>query len=205
MALKLILASASPRRRELLAQLGFPFTVETVPVEELTQAQCPDPESVPLCNARLKAEAAATLHPEALVLGADTVIVYRGRVIGKPADPADARAILSELAGDSHEVVTGISLIGPGIARNFTVKTAVRFRPYGPETIERYLQLVSVLDKAGAYAIQEHGELLVEGVSGSESNIVGLPLEKLAKELAEVMERENEKMVHQSRDSVPRR
>lgn len=179
----LILASNSPRRRELLLSLGIPFAVEAADIEEIELLD--DPREVPLRNAERKAAAVAARHPYDPVLGADTVIVFRDAVIGKPRDEADALRILLSLAGKTHEVVTGLALLrgADGFRRIWRETTRVTFKPFGRETAERYLSLVSVLDKAGAYAIQESGEFLVESVDGSIENVIGLPLERLQEEL----------------------
>ena len=180
----LILASGSPRRRELLGQLGIPFSIEPADAGEV--ASLPDPRQVPLYNAELKAAAVAAKHPNDPVLGADTVILFDGRVIGKPRDEADALAILMELSGRTHEVVTGLALLRrePELRRVWSETTRVTFLPFDVETARRYLALVPVLDKAGAYAVQEHGELLVASIDGDLDNVIGLPLGRLQHELA---------------------
>lgn len=179
----LILASDSPRRRELLASIGVPFVVKSAKVEELQFLD--DPREVPLRNAERKASAVAVRHPRELVLGADTVIVFRGTVIGKPRDEADALRILLSLSGNTHEVISGIALLrcADNLRSVWRETTRVTFKPFGRETATAYLSRVSVLDKAGAYAIQESGELLIEAVDGSVENVIGLPLERLQKEL----------------------
>lgn len=181
-----MLASNSPRRRELLRRLGIPFVIESADVGEVTSL--PDPRQVPLFNAELKAAAVAANHPNDPVLGADTVIVFEGRVIGKPRDEADALAILMALSGRTHEVVTGLALLRrvPEFRRVWSETTRVTFLPFDVETAKRYLSQVSVLDKAGAYAIQEHGELLVASVEGDLDNVIGLPLGRLQPELAKL-------------------
>ena len=181
---QLILASASPRRRELLARCGIPFTVVTAEVAELTKSD--DPASLPRLNAERKAAAVAALYPEALTLGADTVILCRGEIIGKPRDLTDAAAILRRLSGRTHEVLTGIAFRCParGIESSFTATTAVRFRKLDEAAIARYLAAVPVLDKAGAYALQEHGDWLIESVEGEPENVIGLPVRQVAAGLA---------------------
>lgn len=179
----LILASESPRRRELLGQLGIPFETEPAAVGEIDTL--PDPREVPLRNAERKAAAVAARHPGDLVLGSDTVIVAGNRVIGKPRDEADALDILLALAGTTHEVITGLALMreSDGFRKSWTETTFVTFKPFGRAEAQRYLSLVPVLDKAGAYAIQEHGDLIVDHIEGSLENVVGLPLGRLQKEL----------------------
>lgn len=183
----LILASESPRRRELLGSLGIPFRAESAAVEELETLD--DPREVPLRNAERKAAAVAARYPKAVVLGADTVIVAAGRVIGKPRDKADALAILLSLSGAVHEVVTGLALMraADSLCRSWCETTSVTFKPFGRAEAEHYLSLVPVLDKAGAYAIQDHGEMIVERIDGSLENVIGLPLERLRNELHALM------------------
>lgn len=179
----LILASESPRRRELFGSLGIPFVVKSVAVEEIVMLA--DPHEVPLRNAERKAAAVSIHHPQAIVLGADTIILYKGRAIGKPHDQNDALATLLSLSGATHEVITGLALIRKEapLQRSWTETTRVTFKPFTRAEAEHYLSLVSVLDKAGAYAIQEHGELIVDHIEGSLENVIGLPLERLKREL----------------------
>lgn len=180
-----ILASASPRRSELLRLLGVEFQVVTAPTLE-TMASYLTPYEICQLNAHRKARAVAKKHPDALVLGADTVVCLGSAVYGKPDDFADACRMLSELQGRTHEVVTGVCLIHLRAHREklFAVSTSVTFRKLDAEQIELYLKSIQPLDKAGAYAIQDKGEMIVEGISGSYSNVVGLPVERLQDELA---------------------
>jgi septum formation protein len=177
----LVLASASPRRRELLLAAGLTCTVEPAQVDELD-----DPElglaALVLANARAKALAVAGAKPDAVVLGADTLVWIDGRALGKPRDVEAARGMLGELSGRLHEVATGVHLVRlePRVQVEFHEVTRVRFRQLDAEVISEYLSRVDVLDKAGAYALQEHGEMLVESVEGSRSNVVGLPMERVA-------------------------
>ncbi len=181
----LILASASPRRAELLRQLGLEFQV--VP----SAAAEPQPEHLTArelsqLNAYRKARAVAKHHLDALVLGADTIVCLGPRLYGKPRDLADAARMLGELQGRTHQVVTGVCLVHLRAHRQrlFAETTDVTFRPLNAAGIARYLQQVNPLDKAGAYAIQEHGELIVREISGSLTNVVGLPVERLQAELS---------------------
>lgn len=180
----LILASKSPRRKALLGRLHIPFEVRTSPARELAPGDA-DAEALPIRNAELKAQAVAELCPEALVLGADTVIVFGNRIIGKPRDLADARRTLLELSGRTHRVVTGLALLRKrdGVREVWSESTDVTFRPFDEAVADRYLSLVDVLDKAGSYALQEHGELLISSVSGDADNVVGLPLSELERRL----------------------
>jgi septum formation protein len=176
----LLLASASPRRRALLAGAEIAFEVVSVSVAELDATVAPHLGAAQLAeaNAQLKARAAA--QAGRWVLGADTVVALEGRLFGKPASLEEARDFLRALSGATHEVITGCALIGPdGVETIFHEVTRVAFRQLDDETIDRYLAEVPVLDKAGAYGLQERGELIVEGVEGSRSNVIGLPVERL--------------------------
>jgi septum formation protein len=175
---RLILASASPRRRELLAELGVPFDVVAA---EVTEHEDPstDPREMVAHNAALKAEWVAARHPGAVVLGADTTVFLDAHALNKPRDLAEARAMLSRLSGRTHMVFTGLAVrrLVDGLRIDEGATSEVIFKPLDDATIEAYLARVHTLDKAGGYAIQEHGDLIVAGHRGSFSNIIGLPLE----------------------------
>ncbi|MBL9187359.1 MAG: septum formation protein Maf [Opitutaceae bacterium] len=176
---RLILASASPRRRELLAQLGVPFEVVTAQVTE-HEDTATDPRVMVAHNAALKADWVAARHPDAIVLGADTTVFIDGAALNKPRDGAEARAMLRRLSGRTHTVFTGLAVrrTSDGLALDQGVASEVTFNPLDEAVIEAYLARVHTLDKAGGYAIQEHSELIVAGYRGSLSNIVGLPLDE---------------------------
>ena len=180
----LILASASPRRAELLKQLHLEFQIVPGAIAETFDEQLSPLELCQL-NAHRKARVIAKKHPDALVLGADTLVFLDGEIMGKPADVAEARRMLGRLQGRTHQVVTGVSLIHLRALceRTFAVSTDVTFHPLTAEQIDGYLSKMNPLDKAGAYAIQEHGETIVSEISGSFSNVVGLPLEMLKEEI----------------------
>lgn len=180
----LILASASPRRAELLRQLNPDFQIVPSDAEEVMDEQLSPLELCQL-NAHRKARAVAKKLPDALVLGADTLVFLDGEIMGKPRDLADARRMLGRLQGRTHQVVTGVSLIHLRGHRErlFAVATAVTFRTLADGQINEYLSRMNPLDKAGAYAIQEHGDLIVSEIFGSFSNVVGLPVEQLKAEL----------------------
>jgi len=174
----LILASASPRRRELLAGLGVRFTVV---VPEVTEHEAPDadPRHMVRHNAALKADWVAARHPDALVLGADTVVFLDGLVLNKPRDLAEARAMLRRLSGRTHVVCTGVALRRQrdGLARDEAAESEVTFKTLDNGIMDRYFAQVNPLDKAGGYAIQEATDLIIAGWRGSYTNIVGLPVE----------------------------
>jgi septum formation protein len=173
-----MLASASPRRRELLAQLGVPFDVVVADIVEHEESST-DPRVMVAHNAALKADWVAARHPDALVLGADTTVFLDGHALNKPRDPAEARAMLRRLSGRTHTVFTGLAVRRwrDGLRIDEGVASDVTFRVLDDASIEAYLAVVPTLDKAGGYAIQEHGDLIVAGYTGSFTNIVGLPLE----------------------------
>ena len=175
---RLILASASPRRRELLAQLGVSFEVVTAQVDEHEETTT-DPRTMVAQNAALKADWVSAREPDAIVLGADTTVSIDDLALNKPRDRAEARTMLCRLSGRTHRVYTGLVLRrGRDRMRiDEIVVSEVTFKPLDETTVTEYLTRVNTLDKAGGYAIQEHGDLIVAGYTGSFSNIVGLPLE----------------------------
>src|SRR5882762_3530041 len=179
----LILASASPRRSELLRQMGIPFTVVRHQVPEVAPEHLSPAETAEI-NAYRKARATAKKHPDALVLGADTIVSLGTVVFGKPEDMADAEQMLARLQGRTHQVITGICLIHLRSHRQklFAVSTAVTFRKLHLGQIGRYLGRIFPFDKAGSYAVQEEGDLIVKGIAGSFTNVVGLPVERLRDE-----------------------
>lgn len=177
--MKIVLASVSPRRSELLREAGLNFEVVASPAEEIHDASIPLAE---LCekNAELKAGAVAKLHPEAVVIGADTLVWIDGEPLGKPRSMEEARAMLRKLSGRAHTVCTGVCVVFPGGEANcFHDLTQVRFRTLDDKVIDDYFSKANPLDKAGAYGIQESGELIVEGIDGNFDNVMGLPVAKV--------------------------
>lgn len=179
-----ILASASPRRSQLLASMDIEFEVVPSHVEELIDGYDFIPD---LCeaNARIKAEPIADMHPECLVIAADTMVYLEDTLFGKPTDIDDAHRMLTRLQGRTHQVTTGLSLIyhNEEISKSFSVITNVTFLSLDAGQISEYLAKIDPLDKAGGYAIQEHKQMIAKRVSGSVSNVVGLPVERLKEEL----------------------
>lgn len=175
----LVLASASPRRRELLASAGLVFDTAAAQTEEISDASL-GLHALVLSNARAKCLAVAAERPASVVIGADTLVWLDGRALGKPADEDDARRMLRSLSGRVHQVATGVHIarLEPRQQVEFCEVTFVRFRALDDAAIGAYMRRVNVLDKAGAYALQEHGETLVDSLEGSRSNVVGLPLER---------------------------
>lgn len=183
-----ILASASPRRKELLAGMGIPFEAIPADAEEISPASGLPAEELVRLNAVRKAGAVAGSHPGSLVIGSDTVVECGGRIFGKPASPGDAVSMLKKLSGRSHRVMTGVALRlkQTNLNRSFTEISQVVFRDLSDETIREYMRLVNVMDKAGAYAVQEHSELILARLDGSLSNVIGLPVERLTAELEQL-------------------
>ncbi|MGN0038112.1 MAG: Maf family protein [Coriobacteriales bacterium] len=187
----LILASSSPRRRELLQRAGFAFSVLTSSADE-RYSDGMDPTEVAPFLARQKARAvAASLLAgqleHSVLVGADTIVALDGTIYGKPADEADARRMLAELSGRTHQVITGVCVIAPGSERCFAEQTDVTFRSLSAAEIDEYVASGEPLDKAGAYGIQGLGGALVAGTEGDFDNVVGLPITRLAPLLRELL------------------
>jgi len=183
---KIILASNSPRRKELLTRIGLSFTVAPADVDE-SVLPGESPEAYAVRVALDKARIAAERAGEGIVIAADTIVVAGDAILGKPSGPADARRMLSVLSGRGHEVITGLAVVDAATGR-FTVRTSatqVWFRELSDREIESYVATGEPLDKAGAYGIQERGALLVERIEGCYSNVVGLPLSLLGEMLRE--------------------
>lgn len=179
-----VLASASPRRQELLAAAGYAFTVQTADVDETPLAG----ESAEAYVARLaeaKARAVLARRPDALVLGADTTVVVDGDILAKPADAADAARMLGRLQSRAHEVLTGVALVSARWSRVAVAATSVWFAPMTAAEIEAYVASGEPMDKAGAYAIQGRAARYVTRIEGSYSNVVGLPVALVEALLAE--------------------
>lgn len=172
---RLVLASASPRRRELLGQLGLAFEVSAADIDETPHPGEAAPAYV-LRLAREKARTVATRTPGAWVLAADTTVVLGEELLGKPRDTSEVREMMTRLSGRTHEVQTGVALAGPSDGDALVVRTRVTFRALSPEEIAWYASTGESLDKAGGYAIQGKGGFLVERIEGSPTNVIGLPL-----------------------------
>ena len=186
--MRLILASASPRRRELLEMLGVKH-FEVIPAlgEELPHPELSPAELVcELSRAKASEVAAAVDDPEALIIGADTVVAIDNAVLGKPKDAGDAHCMLRLLSGRTHEVFTGVTVLHGGGVYTACERTAVRFRALTEGEIDAYVATGEPLDKAGAYGIQGKGSLFVEGIEGDFFNVMGLPLCLLGKILGKL-------------------
>ena len=180
----LILASASPRRAELLKLLPVKFRVLPGHADEVAHEHL-TPLEVCQLNAHRKARAVAKQIPDALILAADTLVFLDNEILGKPRNLAEARRMLARLQGRHHQVVTGVCLMHLRRHREriFAVSTDVLFHPLTARQIRDYLAAIQPLDKAGAYAVQDSGEKIISEISGSFSNVVGLPVERLREEL----------------------
>lgn len=183
---RLILASASPRRQKLLRDAGYEFEVVPANVDESNFSLGALPSSVATRLAQSKAEIVAAQHPDAFVLGADTVVAFGDRVLGKPIDAADAKRMLALLAGTTHIVITGVCVmhVAENFQRLFRVMSAVRMRAMAPSEIDRYIATEEWQGKAGGYGIQDP-DPFVTHVAGSKTNIVGLPMSATKNILAE--------------------
>ena len=187
---KIILASGSPRRRELMTMLGINFTVKTKPTDEVYPDGTPT-DKVSEFLAKLKAEAfleESLSDPNLIVIAADTTVVIDDEILGKPKDRADAIAMLQKLSGKRHTVYTGVCILKEGQFHSFTAQTDVWFRKMAEEEIVFYVDNYKPFDKAGAYAVQEWiGAAAISRMEGSYYNVVGLPTQMLYVKLAEVV------------------
>jgi len=181
--MRLILASASPRRRELLTQAGLRFDVHAADIDE-TRRDGEEPAAYVQRLALEKAQAVLALHPEAVVLGADTTVVLDGSVLNKPADIAEAEAMLRSLSGREHQVHTGIALVTRDTQRQHVETTRVFFAPIPEADLAHYLSTGDSLDKAGAYGIQGYAARWITRIEGDFFNVVGLPIAATVKLLA---------------------
>lgn len=182
----LYLASQSPRRTELLTQVGIDHTVVSSSYEEPNEGH-DSPIEMVKAQALGKARCAVVIPEGGIVLGADTIVVLDNEVLGKPQDEADARQMLERLSGRSHSVVTGVALLIKGDEVVFHNETKVYFKELAPFEIESYIASGEPMDKAGAYGIQGKGALWVEKIEGSYTNVVGLPVEHVYDELCKAL------------------
>ncbi|HSR10597.1 MAG TPA: nucleoside triphosphate pyrophosphatase [Thermodesulfobacteriota bacterium] len=178
----IILASASPRRREILRSAAIPFAAVPAEVDE-TPRPGENPKKYAARVARDKARKISPANPGRWVLAADTIVVYDGKILGKPRDRRAAREMLLALSGREHEVITGYCLVKGSTTREALVITRVVFKPLSAREIEWYLDTGEPFDKAGAYAIQGKASFMVKGIRGSYTNVVGLPLTEVVEDL----------------------
>jgi len=177
----IVLASASPRRRDLLQEYGCTVRIKPADAEELMPRHLTVGETT-LFNAKRKARVVARTEPESLVLAADTLVAFGGRILGKPRDLSEAFEMLSLLGGNTHEVFSGVWLVCTATRKicGFVEVSRVTFRKLTPAEIREYMRRIGPLDKAGAYAAQQNEMNVIASIQGSRTNVVGLPMEKLA-------------------------
>lgn len=185
---KVILASNSPRRKELLAGLGVDYEVRTLPDVDESYPETLQGADIPLFIAKEKADAyQSMIQPDELMITADTIVWLDGKVLGKPKDREDALQMLRDMSGRTHEVFTGVCITTTEWQRSFSAQTEVRFSELNEEEISYYVDKYQPMDKAGAYGVQEWiGFIGVENISGSYYNIMGLPVQRLYRELLKV-------------------
>jgi septum formation protein len=182
---RFVLASGSPRRRQLLSEAGYKFEVAAVPVDEVAHGWLTIRE-LTIWNAARKAAPVSEMWPDAVVLAADTLVAIDGQVLGKPADFEHAVGILRRLSGRAHEVWTAVRIIDRARekSKSFHEMSRVHFRTLNEKAIRNYLAKIDPLDKAGAYAAQGDGQEIIERIDGSYTNVVGLPMERTVRALA---------------------
>ncbi|MCM1133168.1 MAG: Maf family protein [Ruminococcus flavefaciens] len=180
--MRIILASASPRRRELISVITDGFTAVSADVDE-TIPDDTEPLRASEYLAEIKAKAVSRDFPQDIVIGCDTTVICGNRILGKPADKDECREFMRMLSGRTHQVATGCCIICNGIAKSFTEITDVTFRRLSDEEIEEYISTAEPYDKAGGYGIQGRASLLVEKINGDYFNVVGLPVSRLNQEL----------------------
>ncbi len=181
-----VLASISPRRKEILSFLGFPFTVVPSNVSEDLAVENEDFEGYARQLAAMKTQAVANDKPDCIVIGADTIVVHERKLYSKPESKEQAQAFLKELSGKTHTVITGVGLFMDNELRTFSVETKVTFRELDDRLINAYVESGDPMDKAGGYGIQTAGALLVEKIDGDYYNVMGLPIAKLTEHMREL-------------------
>lgn len=181
--MNVILASASPRRRELLGYVVPSFEIIPADVDETLPKGIPAAKSAEYLAVK-KAEHISALYPESVVIGSDTVVIIDGEILGKPADEADAYRMLKLLSGKVHTVVTGVCISKGESKRSFSESTEVEFYPLSEEEIRAYIATGDPMDKAGAYGIQGEGCVLIKGIKGDFFTVMGLPAARLKREFA---------------------
>lgn len=184
----IILASASPRRQELLKYIVPEFEIIPADIDETLPENIPAEESAEFLAVK-KAKHISGKYPESIVIGSDTVVVINGEILGKPKDAADAEKMLRKLSGNTHAVITGVCISCGNITDSFSCRTLVKFFPLTDEEIQKYIATGEPMDKAGAYGIQGKGCLLAESVEGDFFNVVGLPASLLKRRLENFLKR----------------
>ena len=174
--MNLILASQSPRRQQLLRQIGLEFTVKVADIDETMDADASPAEAVARVSARKAEAVAASCQKDDVIIAADTIVVVEGRILGKPHSAGEAEAMLTMLSGKSHHVMTGVTIRRGGESRSYTEITEIVFRPLSPKEIRTYVAGGDPMDKAGAYGIQNAAAAFAAGMNGDYFNVMGLPL-----------------------------
>lgn len=181
---KIILASASPRRKELMELAGYDFEVICADIVEVVPEEAM-PQEVVMSLALQKAQAVAAEHKEAVVIGSDTVVALDGKILGKPHSEQEAYEMLRSLSGRTHKVFTGVAIVCGGKVKNFFDETDVEFYSLGDDEIKKYVATGEPTDKAGAYGIQGKGSVLVKRINGDFFSVMGLPIAKLYREMSD--------------------
>lgn len=181
---KIILASASPRRKELMELAGYDFEVICADIVEVVPEEAM-PQEVVMSLALQKAQAVAAEHKEAVVIGSDTVVALDGKILGKPHSEQEACEMLHSLSGRTHKVFTGVAIVCGGKVKNFFDETDVEFYSLGDDEIKKYVATGEPTDKAGAYGIQGKGSVLVKRINGDFFSVMGLPIAKLYREMSD--------------------
>lgn len=181
---KIILASASPRRKDLMELAGYDFEVICADIVEVVPEEAM-PQEVVMSLALQKAQAVAAEHKEAVVIGSDTVVALDGKILGKPHSEQEACEMLRSLSGRTHKVFTGVAIVCGGKVKNFFDETDVEFYSLGDDEIKKYVATGEPTDKAGAYGIQGKGSVLVKRINGDFFSVMGLPIAKLYREMSD--------------------
>ena len=181
---EIILASASPRRRELMELAGYDFEVICADIVEVVPENV-QPQEVVMSLALQKAQAVAAEHGGSVVVGSDTVVALDGKILGKPHSEQEACEMLRSLSGKTHKVFTGVAIVCGDKVKNFFDETDVEFYPLGDDEIKKYVATGEPMDKAGAYGIQGKGSVLVKKINGDFFNVMGLPIAKLYREMSD--------------------
>lgn len=179
--MKIVLASQSPRRRELLGKMGLTFTAKSPEIDEDALQGLPARELVKALAREKALHIAKDETPDTIVIGSDTVVVLNDVILGKPSSPQQAEEMLTALSGRTHQVVTGVAVCQGDKVTSEAEVTQVTFRPLTPEEVRHYVRTGEPMDKAGAYGIQGYGALLVESIQGDYSSVVGLPVCRLGR------------------------
>ena len=188
--MKIILASASPRRQELLRYIVTDFDIIPADIDETISDDITADKAAEYLSVK-KSEHISAQYPDSLVIGSDTVVIIDGEILGKPSDEKDAESMLRKLSGQVHTVVTGVCLSMNGRSESFSKETKVRFYPLTDKEILDYIATQEPMDKAGAYGIQGFGSVLIEGIEGDFFNVMGLPVASLKRKIEEFIKLEN--------------